>query len=118
MRDKLLMLSLGLAVFGLIALYITAQGYQPPLYTVADLSEDFFGKQVSIEGTITSVSTSKDGHVFFTLTDGTGSIAAVAFKGSGLSPQKGLIVKLQGEYTKYQETPEIIAKKIEVLSEA
>ena len=118
MRDKLLMLSLGLSVFCLLALYITAQGYQPPSYTIAELSEDFYGKQVSVEGAVTSVSTSKEGHVFFTLTD-QGSIQVVAFKSSGLSaPQKGSTVKVQGEYAKYNENPEIIAKKIEVVSKA
>ena len=119
MRDKLLMLSLGLSVFGLIALYITAQGYQPPSYTIAELSEDFYGKQVSVEGAVGGIKTSREGHIFFTLADQTGSIQVVAFKTSGLSaPARGSIVKVQGEYTKYNENPEIIAKKIETVSKA
>jgi len=115
----LLKISLGIAIVGLVALYLVAQNHSSITYTVADLNDDFYGKVVSVKGTITSVSTSKDGNVFFTLTDQTGSLDAVAFKKSGIAaPKKGSIVKAEGSFEKYQNKPEIIVKKIEVLSEA
>ncbi len=115
MRDKLLIFSLVLATIGIAALYFAAEGYQPPLYTIADLNDDFYGKRVAVEAVATAVRIA-EGNMFLTLKDETGSINAVAFNYAD-ALTKGSKVRIEGDYAHYQEKPEIIIKKIEVLKQ-
>ena len=89
---------------------------QPTGYAIIDMSEDYLGTSVSIEGTVETLYTSKNGHNFLTVSDGTGSMKVVAFKGTSLNGAEiGSRIAVLGKLETYQQELEVIAREITVL---
>ncbi|MEM5804320.1 MAG: OB-fold nucleic acid binding domain-containing protein [Candidatus Aenigmatarchaeota archaeon] len=86
---------------------------EPVTYTIGGLKAADLGNNVALNGTIISLYTTNEGHSFLTLTDGTGSIRVVAFKGTSLNGAKeGSNITVTGTYTTYENEKEIIAEEI------
>lgn len=85
----------------------------PTAYAIANLSDDGIGRSVSVEGTVDSVYTSKQGHTFITISDGNNSISVVAFKGTDAKAAKeGSKLRVTGKLATYKQELEIIADSI------
>lgn len=89
-------------------------------YTLPDVSRpikdatlDYTGESMVLCGEISDIRRSDTGHLFFTLSDGTGSIRAVAFNSSQVSSisdgRKSICIK--GVIDVYKDELEIIAKE-------
>ena len=117
MRDEtLLKLSLGIAVLGLIGLFIASQQATPTGYSIAQLGDNTMGQTVKVTGTVSTVKTTAEGHSFITLKDQTGSIQVVAFAGSKLKvPEPGQTVEITGRLQEYKGKLEIVAEAIRLL---
>ncbi|MFQ6010207.1 MAG: OB-fold nucleic acid binding domain-containing protein [Candidatus Aenigmatarchaeota archaeon] len=107
---KICIISSFLGVLGVILL----SGYvEPTGYAIMDLSEDYLGTSVVVEGIVESLYTSKNGHNFLSVSDDTGSIKVVAFKGTGVDgAEMGSRIRVRGKLDTYQQELEIIAREI------
>jgi DNA/RNA endonuclease YhcR with UshA esterase domain len=114
MRDEtLLKLSLGIAVLGLIWLFIASQQTTPTGYAIAQLGDNTMDQTVRVTGTVSTVKTTAEGHSFITLKDQTGSIQVVAFAGSKLDiPEQGQKIEVTGRLQEYKGKLEIVAEQI------
>ncbi len=118
-EEKLLKLSIGVSVIGLIGLFVLSQNISPTTLAIWQVDSQGVGKIIQVNGTITSMSTSKDGHTFMDIYDSTGSIGIVAFKSAkidftGIS--RGMNVLVKGKISEYQGRLEIIASEITPIS--
>jgi exonuclease VII large subunit len=114
MRDEtLLKLSLGIAVLGLIGLFIASQQTTPTGYAIAQLGDNTMGQTVKVTGTVSTVKTTTEGHSFITLRDQTGSIQVVVFSGSKIdAPEQGQKIEVIGRLQEYKGKLEIVAEQI------
>lgn len=111
---NLLRISIIIAVIGIAALFFITN-ISIEKVDIADAGK-YMGSSVKIEGNINSVFTSKDGHVFFKVSDNSGSIDVVAFKNYNLDGvynlKKGQEIEVRGIVQEYKGKLEIIAKEI------
>ena len=80
---------------------------------IGEATLDYTGESMVLCGDISDMSRSDAGHLFFTLSDGTGSIKAVAFNSSqvsGISDDRTTIC-IKGVIDVYKDELEIIAKE-------
>ena len=121
MRDEtLLKLSLVIAVIGILGLFLYVQNRGPTMLSVYQM-EDMIGGKVMLSGVVNSAYTSKDGHTFLQISDGTGQITVVAFTGSGINAdwiKKGESVSVEGRVSEYKGELEIIASNIRPSSQS
>lgn len=112
MNDKKLrMISLIMAVVGAIGLAVASYQNTFAETRIYEISEKMIGKNVAVNGTITSIST-RDGNTFITAED-FGSIEIILFD-AGLSYKKGNNITAYGKVNVYKNKLEIIAEKIVV----
>ena len=115
--EKLAKISLVLAVIGIIAIYLSITLLGPEHLEIGSISEKDSGRQVSVNGTINSLSTS-NGNIFIELEDATGSITVVLFERTARGQkayelQENDSVAVNGQVSIYKSELEIIASKIE-----
>lgn len=87
-----------------------------PNILIKDINEEMINEKVTIQGEITYLYVSKNGHVFLKIKDESGEIKVVVFKNSGLSRvyelEKGQKISVSGKIEEYKDELEIIAKDI------
>ncbi len=108
----LIKISIVIAIIGIAALYFITNYFKENTTKIVDLKT---GQVSRISGMVTSLRTSKDGHVFLKVADNTGEINVVAFKGSNLGAdglEVGDSVSVLGRVEEYKGALEIIAKEM------
>jgi DNA/RNA endonuclease YhcR with UshA esterase domain len=121
MNDSdLLKLSLGVATFGLVLLFVVSNYSTTPLVKVSELSFDDTGTRVAVKGEVTSVRIHNDGHIFLEVRDETGEIPIAIFENVAEKldarigeciTRTGASVEISGEVEEYRESLEIIPQK-------
>ena len=87
-EPTLLKLSVVMALAGLGGLAYLASG--PPVFSpIGNLTPDDVGRGVTLCGNVSEVFTSRNGHLFFTITDETGSLRGVVFNSSRVIVESG-----------------------------
>ena len=116
--EKLVKISLVLAVIGIVAIYLSVTLLGPERLEIGSIGEKDSGRQVSINGTVNSISIS-NGNIFIGLEDPTGNITVVMFERTargqkvyGLQENDSVIV--DGQVGICKSELEIIASKIEI----
>ena len=114
MREPtLLKISLLLSVSGLIGMVLVVNfiGYEKT--PIKSISQDHIGKGVTLCGNVEKKFSSRKGHTFFNLTDGSGSIGAVIFNDTKTEPfGNNDEICVSGEVGFYQNSLEITVKYI------
>lgn len=114
-----MLLSLAMAVAGLVALFIITLSIEPREITVSEISSELSGQVVVASGTISSYF-SKEGNVFITLEDGA-SIKVVMFSRDAQKQpwvydlRKGDSISVQGRVQLYKNELEIVAESVKVV---
>jgi len=109
---RLLFISLMVSIIGLILLLSISATQRPA--AISSISPEDIGSKAYVEGVVTRVYRSSDGHLFFTLRDKTGSIPVVAFKevAERLScVEKGRSIGLRGIVDEYHGELELILRR-------
>lgn len=114
--EKLARISLAAAIAGLVLLFIAVSLAQPENVAISQITNSYSGRNVIVDGTVKSYSTS-EGNIFIKLEDGTGNITAVMFERAARGQtipllQKGDNATVQGQVNVYKNEPEIIASSI------
>ncbi|HLC67632.1 MAG TPA: OB-fold nucleic acid binding domain-containing protein [archaeon] len=105
--EKLVKLSLAVALAGIVALFMIILFIGPDMTTIGSLSEKDAGKHVVLNATVLTKSTSGN-NVFMTIYDGTGNITAVVFN-ARVTVKSGDNVTVTGQVNVYKGELEIIA---------
>ncbi|MBU2559393.1 exodeoxyribonuclease VII large subunit [archaeon] len=115
----LLKVSFGVAVFGLVLLFLVSHYSTVPVVAISGLSYDDVGTKVAVSGEVMSVRLHDDGHIFLEVSDGTGEISVAIFKNVAekLDTQTtecitgiGSRVEVAGAVEEYKENLEIISQ--------
>ncbi|MBU0952802.1 MAG: OB-fold nucleic acid binding domain-containing protein [Nanoarchaeota archaeon] len=116
MNDKkLAYLSLLSAVIGLLLLAGWSSVTPVPERAIGSLTEASLGEVVTVCGTVGGVKTNKDGHLFFSLTDDTGTINVVKFASRNkVNIENNIAVCATGEVTEYKDELELVAEGVDV----
>ena len=115
--EKLARISLGLAVIGIAAIYLSVNLLGAERIDIGSVSIKDSGKQVLVSGVINSFGES-GGNIFIDLEDETGSITVVMFERTGRGQkevyglQEGDNISVNGQISIYKSGLEIIANKI------
>lgn len=110
-------ISLTVVVAGLLLIFIAAALAGPRVMNIAAITDEDVGRQISVNGSILSYNT-KDGHVFLTVTDGTGNIIVVMFERTARGAPDVYQLKrhdnvtVSGQVNIYKSELEIIANSI------
>ena len=108
----MLRLALLISIVGLAALFLIANTIGSEKVLIGDITPDDVGRGVKACGEVENKFTSKNGHVFFSLNDGTGSIKTVVFNSTQTEdPEADVCVT--GRVDLYEGEIEIIADVIE-----
>lgn len=97
-------------------MFIGNRMIEPKEVKISDINEDYSFLKIKAE--ITSLTVSESGTLFMKLSDETGMIDAIIFKGSIKISERfkpGDLVEVIGKPEKYKEKMEIIISRIEVL---
>ena len=112
----LLKICIASSMLGILGIFLVSGLVEPTTYAIIDLSNDETGSSVAVEGIVEGLYTSEDGHSFITLSDSTGTINVVAFKGTELNgAKKGSEIRVMGKLDIYQQELEVVAKQIILL---
>lgn len=110
---NIIKISITVAIIGIVALFFLVKFNQQNTVKISDLKQ---GQIERITGIINSVYVSKDGHTFLKITDSSGEISVVAFKGSNIDEvydlEVGDQISVLGRVEEYKKKLEIIAKEI------
>jgi len=117
-------ISLAGAVAGMVLLYIISGSLEIRAYRIGELSPGMTGRLVNVTGNVSDIYVHRNGHVFLTLSDGTGSVKVVlwssivkALEDDGLDIRnldRGVQLQVTGELSLYRGELEIAAKKPDV----
>lgn len=109
----ILKISIVIALVGIAALFFISRFSTEESKSIKDLK---IGQIERISGMVTSVYTSKDGHVFLKVADNTGEITVIAFKNSNIDEvydlEIGDQITVLGRVDEYKGKLEVIAKEI------
>lgn len=115
--DRLLRIALITSLIGLIGLIIFTPSIEVKEVEIKDITRAMIDEEVSIEGVVNEVKSSKSGQTsFLTVGDGTGQINIIIFESQMAEIQKNFDiddfkdrkVKLTGKITEYNSQMEII----------
>ena len=113
MQEKsLLRVSLAISFAGLLAMAWLAANPDFDAAPTGSLSPEDVGRGVKVCGNVEGKFTSRNGHTFFTLTDGTGSVKVVVFN-STRAVVGGGSVCVTGRVDLYEGDLEVVAKGVE-----
>lgn len=118
MKDNnIIKLCLLFSVIGLVSLFLITQFEEVENIPIGKIDESHMGQMVKVNGEVTDKYVSKDGHLFFDLTENGNNIKIVLFNNKlndlGLKPEeiKGKI-GIIGIVKKYKGEMEILPEKI------
>lgn len=118
MKDNnIIKLCLLFSVIGLVSLFLITQFEEVENIPIGKIDESHMGQMVKVNGEVTDKYVSKDGHLFFDLTENGNNIKIVLFNNKlndlGLKPEeiKGKI-EIIGIVKKYKGEMEILPEKI------
>lgn len=115
--SRLMKLSLAVSVIGIVVLFFIVQLTEPLVVKITEINEAMNGQNIITNGTVSSFFT-KDGNVFFTLSDN-GEIKVVMFKRdaekieNSYELKNGDKIRVSGKVSIYSDELEIIAERIE-----
>jgi len=119
MNDRTLAkISLVMAIFGLFGLLVINLFIVPTAVLIGEINDGRLGEIISVDADVKSMSTS-NGHIFFTLADGSGEIRAVMWQSvvktntDAHNIGAGDAVLVTGQITSYRGDLEIIISKLE-----
>jgi RecG-like helicase len=114
MKDtQLLHISMSVALFGLVALFVLAENIEVDMISVDAITDEFVGQRVSIQGTVHSLRVMEDMMMFdIQGHDSVGSILVVLFDVIAVADGDDVIVS--GMVKDYKGIIEIVAEKVEV----
>jgi DNA/RNA endonuclease YhcR with UshA esterase domain len=84
------------------------------IISIKEISDELIDKRVTTKGTITSRSDHKDGHVFLTIEDKSGTIKVAVFSDKNISKDPlitGNVIQVSGGVDKYEGEIEIIPER-------
>jgi DNA/RNA endonuclease YhcR with UshA esterase domain len=113
-EPKLLAISLAISTIGLILLLFVSATQQP--MPISAITPDDIGSKAFVKGAVSELRMSPDGHLFFVLSDGEGSIKAVAFADVAKDlpcVENGRVIEMRGFVDEYRGEIEIIPSKAE-----
>jgi len=113
--QKLMQLSLTIAIIGIIALFFIVQSIEPRQVSISELSSSSVGEFVIISGKAGDVY-NNGGTLFFSLSNDDRSIKVVMFQ-SSLEIEQGALIEVTGKVALYENELEIIASSIGVVNE-
>ena len=112
---QLAKISFCLAIIGIFGLAAIAYYIEPPEVAIGSISDTYLGKIISVKGTASDVSKSRDVQdretLFFTLSDSTGSIKIVDFN-NNLILEDSSVVSVIGKVSFYKDKYEIVAESV------
>ncbi|WP_456475177.1 exodeoxyribonuclease VII large subunit [Candidatus Pyrohabitans sp.] len=117
MRDsEVISLSLAASTLGLLLLFFAASISEPRELDIGELSGDYLGAQVKIEGEVMKLRYHEAGHIFLRVSDGTGEVAVPLFKGVAEKVdrsclKKGAKIVLTGRVEEYRGELEVIPRE-------
>lgn len=115
--QKLTKISLFTALIGIVMIYVVTVFVGPQNMSIKDIKESDVGKQVTLNGTVFSMS-ENNGNVFIDLQDSTGNITVVMFERTARGQKNVYTLKnddkiiVEGQVNVYKNELEIIANKI------
>lgn len=121
MKERsLLLLSLACSFLGLLGLYLISLWIELPQIKVAEVTPELVGQSTRLCGELSWKYVQQRGHVFFRLSDETGSIKVVVFNSSAkqlgaYELKEGQRVCVVGRIDEYKGELEIIPARIDVL---
>lgn len=120
-KDPILLISLVLALAGLLLIYIVSAGSQPSYTDLKDITLDMVGKVVRTSGRISDVQLNPKGHVFLTIKNDNKSLQIALFNdmvksmndnGIGVKNlTKGRLINVTGALDIYNNQFQIVPKK-------
>ena len=112
------------SILSILFLYILSFNIHYSAYVISDINENMLGRTVNVSGVITDVYSHKNGHIFLTIRDDTGTIKivlwdrivdALSSKGINASSfKKGARIQVVGDVNIYKGELEIIPSKPDV----
>lgn len=115
--EKLVKISLLIAILGVAMIYLSIALIGPQSIVIGDISKNDTGKQVTLSGTINSYGAA-NGNIFITLGDVTGNITVVMFERTARGQKEvyelkeNELITVDGQINVYKNELEIIANKI------
>ena len=108
------------SIAGIVFIYIVVLNMATPGTDIGKITGSFIGQEVNVTGTVSDVYRHTEGHFFFTLDDGSGSIRVVLWDDiikemdrRGMEPsgiRDGTMVNVIGEVSVYRGELEVIPK--------
>ena len=112
------------SVAGIVAIYIVVLNISIPATSIGEITGAFVGSDVNVTGDVSDVYRHANGHIFFTLDDGSGHIKVVLWddvvsemerRGRDASLIKdGTFLNVVGEVTMYRGELEVIPRSPEL----
>lgn len=117
MKERFLMrISLVGGFIGIVAIYIIVSHADFAGVKIGSITGDMIGIPVNITGTVNDIYRHKDGHIFFTLSDGRDEIRIVIWKDTtkrmNFTLKENMDVNVIGNVEVYKGEPEIITKSV------
>lgn len=109
---KLLTLAFIISTIGLFLIVIFSQSQAP--VRISGIGPDHIGRTALLKGVISDVKESREGHLFFVLSDGNSNLKAVAFQDVSLDRScivEGKTVLVKGMIDEYKDELEIIIRR-------
>ncbi len=110
MSGKIIYVSLGLSVFGLLLLTYASLVLEPPLSSIGSIKTTSIGKSLHVRGEVLEAHAFKGGSMALTVGDGTGNISVyVDYSTSMAMPDLAVAKKVDvvGEVDQYQGSLEM-----------
>lgn len=103
------------SVCGIAALYILSSTFEPPQLEISEVTKVMVGDTVTVSGILESHNYHKDGHLFMTISDGTGSMRVTVFSdlAARIDPDDvldGSSVRVTGSVDEYRGRLQVIPR--------
>jgi DNA/RNA endonuclease YhcR with UshA esterase domain len=112
--DRLLLASSLSSVTGIILIYILSSSFDPKIVEISKISGNLMGETVKIYGVVEGVREHADGHVFITLSDGSGKIQVPVFEKVARNlpkMRKGEKLEVTGYVDGYKGNLQVVPRK-------
>jgi DNA/RNA endonuclease YhcR with UshA esterase domain len=113
------------SIIGIVSIYFIVLNIHTPGINIGEITGSFVGKEVNVTGTVSDVYKHSNGHLFFTLDDGSGSVKIVLWenivseierRGWDISRiDDGIVVNVVGEVQMYKGELEVIPNSPKVI---
>ncbi len=121
----LVRLCLAGSVIGIVALYFSLSLIQVPRCRTGEITPAMSGSMANVSGKVSDVYVHRNGHIFFTLNDGSGEVKVVVWdsvaralgrKGINATEdiRNGALLEVTGEVILYRGETEIVPKRPDI----